>query len=228
MTFDGADDTDDIELAELERRIAKFEAKPTEHESAGGASLETGLLWTIASLLGMFASAMLLLSEINYLRNPAGNLLCDVNPLVGCSTWFTAWQGTLIFDVPNALWGALFFAGMSGLGLVLLTGGRLHRSLWSLALVGISLGMIWVLWFGYQSYVVAGSICPYCVIVWIAVIPLFVHILARTLQAGHLGQSASSAGSALVRNRWIVVAVLYVTLVAVTIIAFWNSWALVF
>ena len=223
-----ADELVDYDLDEMDRRIAKFEAKATDHERGGGASRETGLVWTIASAVGMFASVMLLLAERSYLKNPAGNFLCDVNPLIGCTKWFDAWQGTLLFDTPNALWGALFFAGMTGLGLVLLTGGRLHRILWILAFAGISVGMIWVLWFGYQSYAVERSICPYCAIVWLAVIPLFVLILARVLQAGHLGEGATSAGSALVRNRWLIIGLLYLALVIVTVLVFWNSWALVF
>lgn len=228
VTDERTDEDLDADLADMDRRIAKYEAKATDHERAGGASRETGLLWIIASFIGMFASAMLLLSERTYLQNPAANLLCDVNPLIGCSKWFTAWQGALLFDVPNALWGALFFAGLIGLGLVLVTGGRLHRALWILSLAGVSLGMVWVVWFGYQSYFVERSICPYCVVVWVAVIPLFVHLLARTLQAGHLGDGATAAGSALVRNRWLLVGAAYLTLVVVTVVAFWNSWALGF
>ncbi len=221
-------DEHEWDLDEMDRRIAKFEARATEHERSGGASFETGLVWTVTSLIGMVASVLLLLSEFAYLKNPAGELLCDVNPLIGCSKWFTKWQGALIFDVPNALLGAIFFAGMVGFGVVLLTGSRLHRFLWILSLAGVSLGMLWVVWFGYQSYIVERSICPNCVLVWLAVIPLFIHILARTLQAGHLGEAAMAAGSVLVRNRWLIVAILYGTLIIITIAAFWNSWALVF
>ncbi|VEI14085.1 vitamin K epoxide reductase family protein [Trueperella bialowiezensis] len=223
-----SNDLDDLDIAELDRRLAKLQAKATEHEKAGGASRETGIVWVVASFVGMFAAFMLLLAERAYLKNPAGDLLCDINPLVGCSSWFTKWQGTLFFDVPNALWGALFFAGMVGLGLVLVTGGRMHRLLWLAASAGTTLGMVWVLWFGYQSYGVERSICPYCVVVWLAVIPLFVHVVARTLQAGHLGAGAARVGSTLVRDRWVIVGVIYGLLVIATVVAFWDVWDLVF
>lgn len=222
------DDLDERDIAEIDRQFAKYQAQASDHERAGGASRETGIVWVVTSLIGMFASAMLILSELSYLKNPAGNLICDVNPLIGCSTWFTKWQGNLIFDVPNALWGALFFAGMTGLGVALLTGSRLHRLAWLAAAGGMSLGMIWVLWFGYQSYAVERSMCPYCVVVWLVVIPLFVHVVARAFQAGHFGEGARPAGSALVRNRWWIIGVMYGALVAVTVVAFWDAWPLMF
>ncbi|QOR46834.1 vitamin K epoxide reductase family protein [Trueperella pecoris] len=219
---------EDLDIAELDRRIAKFEARASEHERAGGASRETALVILISAAVGMLASAMLILSELSYLKNPAGHLICDINPLFGCSTWFTAWQGHLLVGTPNALWGALFFAGMTALGLVLALGGRLPRLLWQGALAGSSLGIAWVVWFAYESFAVEGSLCPYCLLVWLSTIPLFLTLLGRVAQAGHLGQSAEAFGSAMVRNRWVILGGTYFALVLFAVVWFWDAWALVF
>ncbi|MGV4375447.1 vitamin K epoxide reductase family protein [Trueperella pyogenes] len=218
----------ELDIDELDRRIAKFAAKATDHERAGGASLETAMTVVVSAALGLVASVMLVLSELAYVQNPAESLICDVNPLIGCSTWFTAWEGHLLFGVPNALWGTMFFAGMLALGLVLAFGGRLHRVLWLGALAGTSLGILWVVWFGYQSYIAHGSLCPFCIVVWIATIPLFVTLLGRSAQAGHTGQSTTAFGSAVVRNRWLIVGIVYLLLFVFTAVWFWDSWALVF
>ena len=218
----------ELDIEEMDRRIAKFEAKASEHERAGGASLETSLTMIITGAIGLFASLMLVLSEFTYYKNPNASLICDVNPLIGCSKYFTAWQGHLLFGVPNALFGMMFFAGIVALGLVLAFGGTLHRWLWNAALAGAGMGIVWLVWFAYESYVVNRSLCPFCLVVWIVTIPLFIVLLARVAQAGHLGEGAEGFGSALVRNRWITVAVVYLVLVLFTVIWFWDSWALVF
>lgn len=218
----------ELDIDDIDRRIARFEARASEHERAGGASLETALTILITGALGLLSSVMLILSELTYFQNPNASLICDVNPLIGCSKYFDAWQGHLFFGMPNAMFGAMFFAGILALGLVPVSGGTLHRWLWVATLAGAGAGMAWVVWFGYQSYVVNRSLCPFCLGAWIATIPLFVTLLARTAQAGHLGEGAEAFGSALVRNRWIVVGVIYLLLVVFTVVWFWDSWALVF
>lgn len=217
----------ELDIEEMDRRIARYEARASEEERAGGASRETSAIILLTATLGLFASTMLVLAELEYVKNPSASLMCDVNPLIGCSTWFALWQGHLLFGVPNAVWGVMFFAGILALGLVLVLGGRIHRLLWQGAMVGASAGIVWVVWFAYQSYA-KGSLCPYCILVWLVTIPLFYTLLARSAQAGHLGQSATSAGSALVRNRWVALALIYLGLVVFTVVWFWNSWSLVF
>lgn len=220
--------TENLTEEEMDRRIARYEALPTDHQRAGGAAVETAFLFTLTGLIGMWASLMLILSEREVLRNPDAILQCDINPLIGCSKWIGAWQNEVFFGVSNATFGLAFFAGVTALGFVLLDNGRFGRLLWRTLTVGAALGMLWVLWFAYQSYFVEGSLCPYCVITWLVTIPLFVHIVARTMQAGHWGQGAMRAGSALVRNRWIIVGGIFIALVAFTIVWFWDTWMIIF
>lgn len=218
----------DASLAEIEKKIAKYEALPSEHQRSGGANLETSLVVSIFAALGLLASMMLVISEFDYLRNPSNPLLCDVNPLIGCSTWFDLWQGHLIFGIPNAIFGIAFFAGMVGLGLVLLFGGKLPRLVWQLGTVGVVIGIAWVGWFSYQSFFVEGSLCPYCIVVWLSFWPLAVHYLARALQAGHVGAGLKKLGSSLVRGRWLIVAIGYGAFVLFTLFWFWDSWVAMF
>lgn len=212
----------------LDAQLAHFEARPTQHQLDGGAPRELSWLMTIAGVLGVFASLMLIMSEKAKLSNPNAVLLCDINPLVGCGKWIGTWQNEVFFGVSNSVLGLAFFAGITALGLVLLTNGVFGIWLWRALTVGVTAGIAWVLWFAYQSFFVEGSLCPYCVLTWFVMIPLFVHVLARTLQAGHWGESAMRVGSALTRNRWIIVGIVYMTLIVFTIFYFWEKWALVF
>lgn len=213
---------------EIDRKIAKFEARPTEHQLAGGAPRELAWVMTVCGIIGVYASLMLIMAEKEKLSNPNAILLCDVNPLIGCGKWIGTWQNEVFFGISNSVLGLTFFAGITALGLVLLANGRFDRWLWMAATAGAGAGILWIFWFGYQSYVVEGSLCPYCVVTWIVTIPLFIHLLARTMQAGHWGEGAMSAGSSLVRNRWLVVGIVYGLLVLFTIVWFWDMWPMVF
>ncbi|MFP7696810.1 vitamin K epoxide reductase family protein [Trueperella sp. LYQ143] len=227
ISEDDGDLPSEEELARMDRKISRYEARANEHERAGGAGKETAGVLLGSGVIGVLASSGLILSERHHLAYPDSHLVCDINPLIGCSKWMGRWQSEVFFGIPNALLGALFFAAIATLGCVLLTGSRLSRYLWVAALAGASCGIIWVLWFAYQSYLVEGSLCPYCVVVWCVTIPLFVHLLARTLQAGHIGRGAMSAGSVLVRNRWLIIGLIYALLIIFTVVWFWDSWALV-
>ena len=214
--------------AQLEARLERFEAKATEHQRAGGASRGTAILFTILGFIGFYASLQLIMAEKTKLKNPETMLQCDLNPLIGCGKWIGAWQNEVLFGISNSVLGFAFFSGVIALGLVLLTDGRFGKWLWRALAVGTVLGLVWVLWFGYQSYVVERSMCPYCVIVWFTFIPLFVHVWARTLQAGHWGEGGEAIGSSLVRNRWIITGIIWVALILFTVLWFWNQWFLVF
>lgn len=216
------------ELGQLEARIAKLEARANDHEKRGGANREAALVIIVSSAVALFASVMLVVSEFKYLRNPANPLLCDVNPLVGCSTWFDMWQGHLLLGIPNAVFGVAFFSGMLAFGLVLGWGGTLARALWRMITIGVALGAVWVLWFAYQSYVVERSLCPYCLLVWLAFMALAIHVLARALQAGHWGDGAQRLGRAMVRSRWLILGLSYALLAAFTLIWFWDTWVTLF
>ncbi|MDO5025891.1 MAG: vitamin K epoxide reductase family protein [Trueperella sp.] len=219
---------DALSEAEMDRRIAKYEARPTAEQKAGGANRGTAWFVLIFGLIGAFASLQILLAEKALLKNPDQILQCDFNPIVGCSQWIGQWQNELFFGISNALIGLAFFAGVSALGLVLLSGGKFGRWLWQAWAAVHSLGMVWVFWFGYQSFVVENKLCPWCFLIWLINLALFAVVWMRSLQAGHWGVRATDTGRVLVRNRWWVLGALYLALVIFVVLWFWDSWYLVF
>lgn len=218
----------ELTVEEMDRKIAKYEARPTDHQLRGGAPRELAIVLLVGGALGVFASLMLIMSEKAKMANPEAILLCDVNPLIGCGKWIGTWQNEVFFGVSNSVLGLAFFAGLLALGLVLIFEGTFSSWLWTATTAALGAGIVWIFWFAYQSYVVEGSLCPYCVLTWLVTIPMFVNMLARTLQAGHAGKGTMDAGSALVRNRWIIVGIIYGLLVIFTIVWFWDMWPMVF
>lgn len=197
-------------------------AEPTGHERAGGAGRELGILMTVGGLLGAWASVMLVLSHMTLLENPAAALACDVNPVVGCGSFVLSWQASL-FGIPNAIIGAVAFASVLTVGVVMLSGARLPAWFWRALLAGATGAVGWVLWFQYQALTQLRGLCPYCLVVWAVTIALFVHLLARAAQAGHV-PVGEQLRRTLVQDRWVAVAVWYGLVTLAALVAFWDQW----
>ena len=223
-----ADELLDYESLELDAKLAKYEALASEEQREGGLPKVSAAIMTVLGLIGMWASLSLIVSEKIKLSDPNASLACDINPLVGCGKWIGTWQNEVFFGISNSVLGLAFFAGITALGLALFSGGRFGSWLWKLLSLGMIGAIVWVLWFQFQSFVVEGSLCPYCVVTWLTTIPLAYLVWSRSLQAGHWGAGAEKLGSMLVRERFMVVGAIYLVLVIFTIIWFWDKWALVF
>lgn len=201
-------------------------AAPSPHQLAGGANREFCFVLLAAALLIGFASLQLALAELQFYRDPAGHLSCDVNPLIGCSTSLTTPQAHLFFGIPNSLLGLAFGGGLLALALVLVAGGRLPRLLWwGLSLAGAVL-LAYIAYFAHQSVTVFGALCPWCMVIWFASIVLAVHIFARAAQARHL-----ALGPGLTRfltlNRWLIAVGLLLILFGTVLALLWDRVMLV-
>ncbi|MDO4792224.1 MAG: vitamin K epoxide reductase family protein [Buchananella hordeovulneris] len=174
---------------------------------------EYGVVLLLAALAGLAASVELILSEIRFYKEPGAHLICDINPLVGCSSSLTSSQAHLLFGIPNSVVGTAFFAGLLALALVLLSGGSLPRLLWRLlSLAGLAcLGF--VAFFAHATISVFHTLCPWCSLIWLASVPFAVHTWARAAQGGHLPLPAGLARFLLL-NRWLLVVGFYALLAA--------------
>ncbi len=211
-------------LAAVEKQRA---ALPTQLQREGGAPRELSLLMIFSGLLGIFAAGELLLAEKQLLKDPASSLSCDLNPLIGCGRFLSSEFNTLFFGISNALFGLAFFAGITALGLALISGAKFARWLWLLLDAAMVAATAWILWFQYTSFVHERALCPYCLLTWFATIPLIVHVLVRSVQAGYL-PAPDGLRKFLVHGRWYIVVGIYTFIAAVAIIWFWDMWAFVF
>lgn len=222
------DQLSDADLdAYLEGVESKRSARPTEEQLQGGAPRELSLLMVFSGLFGMFAAVALIQAEKQLLKDPLGSLSCDINPLIGCGKFLAAEQNSVFFGVSNAVFGLAFFAGITALGLTLISGGRLGKLLWRALDVAMIGAAVWILWFQWTSFTVERSLCPYCLLTWFVTIPLIVNVWARSAQSGRL-PLPTGARTLLVRGRWLIVLALYLALVVLAIVWFWDQWWVVF
>jgi uncharacterized membrane protein/protein-disulfide isomerase len=122
--------------------------------------------------LGLAASSASTWVHHRLLTDPTYVSVCDVNSTFSCSEAYTSAYGS-VAGTPVALIGVLFFAFV--LGLVTLcarsraAADNLHGYLFALSTAGLA----GVLYLGYASYFILGTICLLCVGTYVAVIGLF-------------------------------------------------------
>ncbi len=222
---------DSLSDEELQRYIDGVDedrdARSSREQAAGGAPRGLSVLMLLCGAVGMWASLSLVLAEREQLADPGASLSCDINPLVGCSAFLRSQANALFFGVPNALFGLMFFSGVVALALALLTGSRLNPWVWRLLCVGMAGAAAWLVWFQYQAFAVERALCPYCLVTWFVTIPLVVHVLARSVQAGHI-PGPDALRRILVKGRWAFVVSAYTAIALIAAVCFWEQWPAVF
>ena len=85
---------------------------------------------------------------------------------------------------------------MIAVGVGLLAGARFARWFWIAFNLGIAGALAFVIWLIGQSIFVLGTLCPWCMLVWIVTIPLFWVVTFRNLARGRLRRERGRASDA--------------------------------
>ncbi|GAB2908139.1 vitamin K epoxide reductase family protein [Neomicrococcus lactis] len=142
-----------------------------------------GLVLLISGAVGWVASAILVLERLALYKNPGHITSCDVNPWVSCGRVMGTWQSEL-FGFPNPLIGIVAFALILATAMMVLSGASPGRWYWAGLQVGVSLGTVFVIWLWSQALFEIYILCLYCMVVWAAMIPLFILLTVRNLVHG--------------------------------------------
>ena len=182
-----------------------------------------GWLMVITGVIGWLASGVLVLEKLEVLKDPNHTTVCDVNPWISCGQVMQTWQSSL-FGFPNMFIGIVAFAITTTVGMSLLAGATFARWYWLGLQAGVTLGFAFVVWLWSQALYVIHILCPFCMVVWAAVIPLFVWVTIRNITAGVIPVPANAA-RILGDSGWIITALLYVAVIATIFFAFIQVFA---
>lgn len=155
----------------------------------------------LAGLVGLWASFELVLAKFETLDDADAVLGCDFSIVVQCGANLASDQGAA-FGFPNPLLGLAGFVAPVAVGVALLAGATFARWFWVVFHLGVTAGMAFVVWLIGQSIYVLGTLCPWCMVVWAVMIPLFLTLTLRNAAAGVFGDGARRVGSYLL--TWLV------------------------
>lgn len=180
--------------------------------STSTAPIRLAWLYVIGGIVGLVASATLLIEKIELIKDPTYIPTCSFNPVMACGTVMTSWQGEL-FGFPNPVIGIAAFGMVIAAGAALLAGARLARWFWFGMLAGTAFGAVFVTWLAYMSLYDIGMLCPYCMVVWAVTIPMFVLTAAHVLQGFWRD------------FRWVLIFFWFGLVTALILVRFWDYWS---
>lgn len=191
-----------------------------------GASRPFALLLLIGGAIGIFASAVLTLDKIRLLEDPSYVPNCNINPIISCGSIMRSDQAEA-FGFPNSLLGLVGFAVVIAIGAGLLAGATYRRWIWLGLQAGTVFGIGFVTWLAYQALYRIGALCPYCMVVWAAMIPLFWYTTLHNLRTGVIPtpRALRPAVREAARYHWVVPALWYAVIALLILNRFWYYWS---
>ncbi|WP_144795089.1 vitamin K epoxide reductase family protein [Kocuria palustris] len=178
------------------------------------------LVMLVSGVIGWIASGILVLERLQLYRDPNHVSSCDINPWVSCGQVMSTWQSEL-FGFPNPLIGIVAFAVVITTAMAALSGAQFGRWYWVGLQVGVIAGTVFVIWLWSQALFSIYILCLYCMIVWAAMIPLFILLTVRNLVHGVIPAPARLVHFAS-DWAWTLVAIAYVAVAASVFFRFFT------
>lgn len=157
-------------------------ATPAEHPRR---PIGLALALIIMGAVGWWGAMQLITERVRLLLDPEYTLNCDINPLISCGNVMESWQASLL-GFPNPLLGVAGLVAPIAVGVALLAGARFDSWFWWAFLTGVFGAYLFVHWLFEQAVYQIGALCPWCMLVWLMVIPMFWVLLLWCLKSGML------------------------------------------
>ena len=207
-----------------ESTVATAKTRPT----FGGT---IGLAWVliIGGITGWVGAFALTRERLHVAANPDATLSCDLATFISCKSVMLSDQAKL-FGFPNPLIGLSAFMFPIAVGAAILAGAKFPRWFWNTFMVGITLGFVFVVWLAKESVFDIGALCPYCMVAWAGMIPMFWHLLVFLLAEDIIPVPVKAIGFVeSIRNwAWVFTLLTEVALLSVIAVKFWAQWAKLF
>ncbi|MGL4339964.1 MAG: vitamin K epoxide reductase family protein [Rhodoglobus sp.] len=182
-------------------------------------SLSLAVILIVTGAIGWYGAFRLTLDKIKVLENPKVELECNLSVIVSCGANLDSWQGAIL-GFPNPILGLAGFVAPIAVGFALLAGASFARWFWIAFATGVAGAFVFCLWLAYHSIFVISTLCPWCMLVWSATIPMFWALTFHLARVGLLGSRARPLGTAL--YSWVPA----ITLASYLVIAATAQWRL--
>jgi uncharacterized membrane protein len=186
--------------------------------------LDRGTAWlmVIAGAIGLLAAVELIVEKVAVLADDTYTPNCDINPVLSCGSVINTEQAA-VFGFPNPIMGIVGFTIVITLGVLVVAKVDLPRWIWLGLNIGALAGFGFVIWLMVQSLYFIGALCPWCMVVWSMMIPLFWQITAANLAAGRL-RLGSLVGDVIVSLRWILVGATFLIVLGLIFVRWADFW----
>lgn len=162
-----------------------------------------GVWWIVAGALGGIVAFLLYLEYIGQLTGATPLISCSISPIVTCGPNLLSPGGNLL-GFSNSIIGIMLFFGPIYAGASALAApAGLRAWFWRVYAVFVAAAFVFVHVLAYRSVFEYGSLCPWCMVIWLVTIPLFWTVLGWTLRAGVWGSTAGARRAGAVVLSWL-------------------------
>jgi len=188
-------------------------------------TLERTIPWilTIGGIIGFLAAFVIAVEKIELLKNPAYVPTCNISPLISCGSVMKTWQASA-FGFPNPFLGIMGFAVVATIGMALLAGATFKRWFWLGLQYGTIFGVALISWLQYQSIYRIEALCPYCMVAWAVMIPIFWYVTLYNIRAGNIAFLKGADGF-LRRHHGEILLVWFLIILGAILNHFWYYWS---
>ncbi|HET7827533.1 MAG TPA: vitamin K epoxide reductase family protein, partial [Candidatus Saccharimonadales bacterium] len=150
-------------------------------------TLEKNLPWLllIGGLIVTFAALMLSIETYNRLKNPSYQPVCNLNPILSCTSVADSRQAH-IFGFPNYYLGLAGYGAVAAIGLAMLAGARFKRWFWRVVEVGLLFAFLFMSWLQFETLYRIGALCIFCMVLWVFTWPMFWYTTLYNLKKDHI------------------------------------------
>jgi uncharacterized membrane protein len=182
-------------------------------------------LLVIGGIIGFIAAFLLTTEKIELLKNASYQPPCNINPILSCGSVMKTWQAS-VFGFPNSLIGIFGFAVVITIGMAMFAGATFKRWFWLGLEAGTIFGIVFIHWLFFQSVFVIGVLCPYCMVVWSVMIPIFLYTTLYNLKAGNIKTAKPLKGFVKVLQTYhrSVLVLWYLAIIVAIGFRFWYFW----
>lgn len=185
------------------------------------------LAWVliVGGIIGWLGAFLLTLERLHVAENPDATLGCDIASFISCKSVMLSWQAK-IFGFPNPLIGLGAFIAPIVVGVAILGGARFAAWFWRTFTVGLFLGFVFVLWLFDQAVFDIGALCPYCMVAWLGMIPMFWAVFLFGTREGFIWVPTRTIKFFVQAYdwAWLFSVVTVLALAAVIAVKFWSLW----
>jgi uncharacterized membrane protein len=182
-------------------------------------------LLLIGGLVATFASVMLSIEVFNRLKDPSFVPVCNLNPILSCTSVADSNQAHA-FGFPNYFLGIAGYAAVAAIGAALLAGGKFKRWFWQALVAGLGFSIVFLTWLQFQTLYRIGALCIFCMIVWVATMPMFWYTLLHALREKYIRTPGRLSGVAAFaqRHHGDILLLWYLLIIVLVLKRFWYYW----
>lgn len=184
---------------------------------------------SVGGLVGLLAAFVLSVEKVEILKDPSFQPSCNINPILSCGSVMITPQAEA-FGFPNPFLGILGFTAVAVTGFAMLAGARFKRWYWLALQLGLLFAVGFVHWLIFQTIYRIGALCPYCMVVWAATIPIFWYTLLYNLRTGNIVVPGKLKGVVgfVQRHHADVLLVWFLAVIGLITYEFWYYWSSLF